>query len=179
MTSKSNVVRQNGASLTEAEFYAPNQKSLPLPVQKLWPIICLAQKWWPWPCPISDFQKKKFCIVACAEDIFCNKIRTIGSPVDEDRQTDKQTNKQTAVTNILCENRQRFRKVMKAARRAGTLRNRWNCNFKNRDDNVMRAADDKIRADDDLMRISNFSKLKKSYIPVRVDYCHLSMNNWH
>ena len=51
----------------------------------------------------------------------------------------------------------------KAARRAGTLRNRWNWNsdLKNRDDNVKRAADDKIRADDDLMRISKFSKLKK------------------
>ena len=76
------------------------------------------------------------------------------------RQADRQADRQTAVTNILFENR-RFRKVMKAARRAGTLRNRWNCNFKNRDDNVMRAADDKIGADDDLMRISNFSKLKK------------------
>ena len=52
----------NGASLTEAEFNKEgsetNQKSLPLPVQKLWPIIWFSQKWWPWPCALSDFQKK-------------------------------------------------------------------------------------------------------------------------
>ena len=51
--------------------------------------------------------------------------RTIGVVCTslKDRQTNKQTNRQTAVTNILCENR-RFRKVMKTAQRAGTLRNR-------------------------------------------------------
>ena len=70
-------------------------------------------------------------------------------PLKTDKQTNKQTNKQTDRGEIYFSKIEDF-----AARRAGTLRNRWNCNFKNRDDNVMRAADDKIRADDDLMRIS-------------------------
>ena len=86
-------------------------------------IIWFSQKWWPWPCPSSDCQKKKFCIVACLEDIFCKKnqddrtIRVACRAFEDgqtDRQTnrhaDKQTNRQTAVTNILFENR-RFRKV--------------------------------------------------------------------
>ena len=92
----------NGATLPEAEFYversATNQKFLPLPVQKLWAIICFVQKWWPWPCPISDFQKKKFCIVACLDDIFCKKNqddRTSDATCRafEDRQTNKQTDR--------------------------------------------------------------------------------------
>ena len=93
-------------------------------------IIWFSQKWWPWPCPSSDCQKKKFCIVACLEDIFCKKNqddRTIrvtcrafedGQTDKQTRQTNRQTNRQTdrqtAVTNILFENR-RFRKVIKAA----------------------------------------------------------------
>ena len=90
-------------SLPEAEFYkerfALNQKSLPLPVQKLWPIIWFSQKWWPWPWPSSDFQKKKFCIVACLEDIFCKKNqddRTIrvACRAFEDGQTDRQADRQ-------------------------------------------------------------------------------------
>ena len=35
---------------------------------------------------------------------------------------------------------------MKSPRRARTLRNRWNCNFKSRDDNVMRTDNDKMIA---------------------------------
>ena len=43
VTQKRDVVRQNGRSHTESPFYkehlSANQKSLPLPVQKLWPIM--------------------------------------------------------------------------------------------------------------------------------------------
>ena len=53
-----------GVSLAEAEFYkerfATNQKSLLLPVQKLWPIMWFSQKWWPWPWLLSDFKKNNF-----------------------------------------------------------------------------------------------------------------------
>ena len=66
-------------------------------------IIWFSQKWWPWPCPSSDCQKKKFCIVACPEDIFCKRKqddRTSGAACRafEDRQTnttDKQTDTHT------------------------------------------------------------------------------------
>ena len=94
-------------------------------------IIWFSQKWWPWPCPSSDCQKKKFCIVACLEDIFCSKNqddRTSGATCRafEDGQTDKQTDtqttdRQTAVTNILSENR-RFRKVIIGAINIGYFR---------------------------------------------------------
>ena len=40
------------------EHVATNQKSLRLPVQKLWPIMWFLQKWLPW--PLSDFNKHKF-----------------------------------------------------------------------------------------------------------------------
>ena len=62
VTYKDDVVRQNLGSLLEAEFYKErfetNQKSLPLPVQKFWPIMWFSQKWWPWPWLLSDFKKK-------------------------------------------------------------------------------------------------------------------------
>ena len=52
---KRDVVCQNRVPLAEAPFYKErfptNQKSLRLPVQKLWPIMWFLQKWWPWPWP--------------------------------------------------------------------------------------------------------------------------------
>ena len=71
--------------------------------------------------PFIRLSKKKFCIVACPEDIFCKKNQddrtsSAACRAFEDRQTnkhaDRQTRRQTVVTNILCENR-RFRKVIK------------------------------------------------------------------
>ena len=92
-------------TLTEAELYkerfATNPKSPSLPVQKLCPIIWFSQKWWPWPCPSSDCQKKKLPIVIDPEDIICQNFRMIGPAVwsvhreKTDRQTDKQTNRQS------------------------------------------------------------------------------------
>ena len=72
------VVRLNSrVLLPEAELYkerfSTNQKFLPLPVQKLWPIICFHKSDDLDLACSSDFQKKKFCIVACPEDIFWNK----------------------------------------------------------------------------------------------------------
>ena len=80
--------------------------------------------------PFVRLSKKKVLHCRVSEDR--KKIRTIGQavrPVEplktdrQNRQTDRQTDRQdrqTAVTNILFENR-RFRKVMKAAQRAGLL----------------------------------------------------------
>ena len=67
---------------------------------KVMAIIWFSQKWWPWPCPSSDCQKKKFCIVACPEDIFCKRNqddRRSGAACRafEDGQTDKQTDRHT------------------------------------------------------------------------------------
>ena len=74
-------------------------------------------------------KKKSSALSRVQKTSSAKKIRTIGQsvrpvePLKTDKQTDRQTDRQTAVTNILFENR-RFRKVMKAAQRAGTLRNR-------------------------------------------------------
>ena len=38
------------------EHFTTNQKSLPLPVQKLWPIMWFSQKWWPWPWLLCDIK---------------------------------------------------------------------------------------------------------------------------
>ena len=77
--------------------------------------------------PLSDFHKsgdldlalypifkKKLHIVLGPEDIICQNIRTIGPAVwsVHRERTNRQTYRQTAVTNILSENR-RIRKVMK------------------------------------------------------------------
>ena len=77
-----------------------------------------SQKWWSWPWPSSDINKTKVRSVREPEYISCQNIRTIGPvvwPVHH-KLSDRQTYTQTAVTNILCENR-RFRKV--------TNRPRW------------------------------------------------------
>ena len=61
-------------SLAEAEFdkerFASNQKSLPRPVQKLWSIIWFSQKWWPWPCPSSDFQGQRLRVLSIWLELF-------------------------------------------------------------------------------------------------------------
>ena len=151
VTQKRDVVRQNGRSHTEAAFYkehvAANQKSLPLPVQKLWPIMwfsliflksrdvktwCRTSKrsishrsgiWYGMFCYQPEvsatsgskvmahyliftkvvtltlrfirFSKKKCCKVLDLEDIFCQKIGTIGQAVWSVHRetTDKQTNR--------------------------------------------------------------------------------------
>ena len=61
---------------------------------------------------LTNLKKKRFCNVLGREYIGSKKIRTIGQAVRpvEALKTDRQTDKQTAVTNILFENR-RFRKV--------------------------------------------------------------------
>ena len=112
----------NGWSLTESPFYkehfAANQKSVPLPVQNLWPIMWFLQKWWPWPWSLSDFHQKilpgslelSTSAVKISErlsqwcGLYIVQLRT-------DRQTDRQTDRHTAVTNILCKNLQ-FCKVI-------------------------------------------------------------------
>ena len=68
-------------------------------------------------------------IVLGLEDTFCQNIRTIGPAVwsVHREKTDRQTNRQTAVTNILCENR-RFRKVKMAMVKIGTF-NWYNPNW--------------------------------------------------
>ena len=150
MTQKRDVVRQNGRSYTESPFYkehlSANQKSLPLPVQKLWPIMWFSliflksrdvKMWrrtskrsdthgsgilWGTFChqpevsatsgskvmahyliftkvvtltlPVDRFSKKNVRIVLGLEDIFCQKIRTIGPAVwsVHREKTDRQTN---------------------------------------------------------------------------------------
>ena len=60
---KRDVVPQIWGSLSEEPFckecFPTHQKFLRLPVQKLWPIMWLLQKWWHWPWPLSDFKKNK------------------------------------------------------------------------------------------------------------------------
>ena len=72
-----------------------------LPVQKLWPIIWFSQKWWPWPCLLSDFQKKN-CPWSLVQKTSSIKISGWSdqrcdlyiAKRQKNRQTDKQTNRQ-------------------------------------------------------------------------------------
>ena len=112
-TSKSRVSCRSGVY---KERFASNQKSLPLPVEKLSANYLIFTKVVTLTLPFIRFSKNWIPIVLGLEDIFCQKIRTIGPAVwpvhreRTDRQTDTHTDTQTAVTNILFENR-RFRKV--------------------------------------------------------------------
>ena len=150
VTQRRDVVRQNGWSHTESPFYkehlSANQKSLPLPVQKLWPIMWFSLIFFKvtWRknvtsyvkterhsrkrnsmrnvlpptgslChfrfksygPLSDFHKSGDLDLARWPifKFFCKDRQRCGLYIAK-----RQTDRQTAVTNILCENR-RFRKV--------------------------------------------------------------------
>ena len=85
----------NVGSLAEAEFYteryATNHKSLPLPVQKLWPIMCCQIS-----CQLSKNQDDRSSGMACTS-------RTDGQTNKQtDRQTDRQTDERALLECILC-----------------------------------------------------------------------------
>ena len=95
-TSKLGLSCRSGIS---KERFATNQKSLSLPVQKLWPIMWFSQKWWPWPWSLSDFHQKNLpgSLELSTSAVNFQKDRTIDVACTSFNygQTNKQTNKQT------------------------------------------------------------------------------------
>ena len=114
---KRDVVPQIWGSLSEEPFckecFPTHQKFLRLPVQKLWPIMWLLQKWWHWPWPLSDFKKNKRGSFFNYNTSYVKKsgrsvqwcglyIANRRTNKQTDRQTDRQTDERALRECILC-----------------------------------------------------------------------------